>query len=537
MLDGRKTCKACLLFISNLYINYDRIIIGESMTKIQDIDFAIAETMRIHPNFIYNSQEKRYTIPDILYQGAFNYLNPKYITSTNNARNMIRNVTANDFIEYIIKNAVLIYSTYNELMRQSFENANAFNSPISKSQAEQMNSDFYQLRQMFQNIDAIRKQISIISNPDINVYTYYQTNANALFDLAYAVGMTRFNPRWYTNNYGDQYNEGRDFRNKIDSIGNRVASPLLSKIDRDMSIFRNVTDFDANPKAVNRCLNEVLDGSQVRYARNEYALDGTLYASQDVGLKRSNQEDSVIILTHPDNPNFKFLAVADGMGGLEKGEVASNYVIKEITKWFRSIPADAYYFTDGLQDRFNRELNRISYDIYQQFNANSSRIKAGSTFVGAIVTKEQTIISNIGDSRAYTVNQNGINLVSTDDSKVWMEMLQKAQSRPITMQDIDNLRYDGTNNVISKCMGMADLGRVNTYAINNSSYDTLLLLTDGITDLLSSEDIKFISQTTPKEYITKVLVERALSQPLRDARGYEVVSAGKDNATAAMFRR
>ena len=74
------------------------------------------------------------------------------------------------------------------------------------------------------------------------------------------------------------------------------------------------------------------------------------------------------------------------------------------------------------------------------------------------------------------------------------------------------------------------------------SYDKLLLLTDGVTYLLDTERIKFISQNTPVKEIVKTVVDEAIRKSAFRPKGanddyYGYVEAGKDNASAAMFAR
>ena len=59
-----------------------------------------------------------------------------------------------------------------------------------------------------------------------------------------------------------------------------------------------------------------------------------LETKTDIGLIRETNEDKAITLTHPKNKNIKLLAVADGMGGKEDGELASNYIINSLERWF-----------------------------------------------------------------------------------------------------------------------------------------------------------------------------------------------------------
>ena len=145
------------------------------MTKIQDIDVAFIETLKKHPNFSEN-------ISSILYKNAVEEVYPTNFTSTNMARTRVRRLDNKDFIEYIIKNAVIIYSAY-----QKLHNPNRHT----------RNTSWYD-ESSFPNISEIVKEMEIITNPKINAILYYSANPNQLFVLADAVAKTRFNPKWYS---------------------------------------------------------------------------------------------------------------------------------------------------------------------------------------------------------------------------------------------------------------------------------------------------------------------------------------------------
>lgn len=490
------------------------------MTKIQDIDVAFIETLQQHPEFSNG-------LSSILFNNATRGVAQNNFTSKNMARTRVRKLISRDFIEYIIKNAVIIYNAYykispNEELNRVLENSGRT----------------YTKEELFPNFASIEQAMPIITNSKVNTIIYYESNPNDLFALADAVAQTRFNPTWYYKGGGvykpDNMGIGTEFRYQLDTVDKSPVKEHLDKITHDVEVVEPVSKISINYENVNRCLREVAMGTQVQYSRNEYGLDGTLYATQDVG-RRNNQEDSVIILTHPDNDQFKFLAVADGMGGLSQGEQASNYVIKEISEWFKRIPGDAYYFEHGLMEAYENELRRINDELYNRYHR-----QAGSTFVGAIITEYETLIASIGDSRAYTIDKGNVSLLTRDESLAWNQMMARKNGN-VTKEDIDDLRFAPENNKITKCMGNDELGVIQTIRIFNSSYDKLLLLSDGVTDLLSQDKISFIAQNTPKEQLTKALVDYAVNYNAQKRNAisgnFDTVRAGKDNATAAMFVR
>ena len=314
---------------------------------------------------------------------------------------------------------------------------------------------------------------------------------------------------------------------------------MLGKETRIVSKIRNL---EINYEAINVCQREIALGNQVRNAHNEYALGNYLYASQDVGKKRTNQEDSVLILEHEENPKFKIMAVADGMGGHEYGEVASTHALERLSNWFNSLSPDFYEYPEQLQLLLNEELKTISNEIYHRLGSNKYELVGGTTFTGAIVCKDKTIVSSVGDSRAYAVKGFDVRLVTKDESQVWKELTQMKNTDDLNADDVDSLRFASGNNVITRCLGQKDLNNIQSYLIDNKTYDIMLLFTDGITDILSSRDIQLICATTTPEELAEVFVNYALTHNVTEQlRGMnhevEIISAGKDNASAAAYVR
>ena len=75
-----------------------------------------------------------------------------------------------------------------------------------------------------------------------------------------------------------------------------------------------------------------------------------LQTKTDIGLVRNHNEDYAVVTKHPKNKNIKLLIVADGMGGRNKGEVASKYIATELEKWFHEKSPKILNDTEKAQD-------------------------------------------------------------------------------------------------------------------------------------------------------------------------------------------
>lgn len=299
-----------------------------------------------------------------------------------------------------------------------------------------------------------------------------------------------------------------------------------------------ISSFIINPNTYNLCREHILAGKQFNYNKMDYTNGKDLYASTDVGNVRQNQEDSVIILQHPENPDFKMLVVADGAGGCARGEVASSFITKDIMEWFENISPQYYdsKYINNLQNELNKRIREIDSKLYSKY-----RRSACSTFVGAIVTDKQTIVTNVGDSRAYTYANGELNQITQDDNlsyNLWKSNSDIGEGRRIP--DKDAVRFHKDSNKITQAIGMGDELYPNSTIIPNNSYQTLMLFSDGITDCLSDEQIKAITRYTPRDVLSRNLIESAkVCESGRrdlDPRFFnQFIKAGKDNATVAIL--
>ncbi len=485
------------------------------MLKPSDLEYATDQTLLAHPDF-------QVSLSSGFVHQILNGIRPTMYTKTNGARNLVSGMTQDDLLKYFLDEAIKIYNSASYFYYYN----DAVNS--LKSDQDKIN----RLLQTFPCFGELQKLITILSDPEVNSALYFKTNNNDLLALVNSVVEMRFSK----NNSYRKYIDKNGLTESVTPNGKVVN--LFDKVDKDIIDANIAKNVQVNHRAINRCLSDLMSGVQLKNQRNEYALDGTLFASQDIGVRRENQEDSVIILTHPDNPEFKFLAVADGVGGVEKGEKASSYTIQKISEWFTSLPKDAFYYPEQLQVSFNNRLMEISHDIYRTYNADFNRIIAGSTFVGAIISEDKTIVSSVGDSRAYTTDGQNLNLITRDESEVWPPSMPSSY---ITKEVLDDLRFNKKGNIITRCMGQP-LQSIQSTIIQNQDYIRLIVMSDGVTDLLSTDRIRFLSLNSTPETLTKYLVDESLQYDAVRLRGETPeyngrIPAGKDNTTAAAFIR
>lgn len=197
---------------------------------------------------------------------------------------------------------------------------------------------------------------------------------------------------------------------------------------------------------------------------------------------RQSNEDAVLVTQLPEvepgsGPGF-LLAVADGMGGLERGEVASHLAIELLNDLFaRDRPED-------VAQALKQAYRRANDAIYRQSIDDPHGGGMGTTLVSAVIQGKYVTIANVGDSRAYLIRANQLTQVTQDHSVV-ADQIAKGQIRE------EEARTSPQRNLLTQALGTHDsLDRrmPSVYELTLLPEDRLLLCSDGFFDVLEMED-------------------------------------------------
>lgn len=213
----------------------------------------------------------------------------------------------------------------------------------------------------------------------------------------------------------------------------------------------------------------------------------------DIGCIRTNNEDMILLSgeTYRDihdefstsvQINGRFVAaVADGMGGHNAGEVASELALNCFDDFIVNLPS-------GLSDKdFRYKIDEAIKIIHQNINKygyEHPECKGlGTTLVALLTYEDRIYVINAGDSRIYRLRNGMLCQLTTDHSE-------------------RNRKNDSTipSNLIYNCLGgggvsaFADIKELTTKVFEN---DTYLLCSDGLSDMLSDDDIEYGLNTSP----------------------------------------
>jgi PPM family protein phosphatase len=227
------------------------------------------------------------------------------------------------------------------------------------------------------------------------------------------------------------------------------------------------------------------------------------YTGSDTGRQRRANEDSLLARS----PLF---VVADGMGGAQAGEVASRIAVET--------------FQPGLADASEpeRALAALALDanarIHELSHSSAEHAGMGTTLTAIYVGEEQVAIAHVGDSRAYCL-RDGELMRLTDDHSLVDELMRQGRLTP------EEAIEHPQRSVITRALGPEGIVEVDTRSFQARAGDLYLLCSDGLTTMISEEQIASILLT---------------GLNLRDA-GEALIAAanaagGRDNITVLLIR-
>lgn len=220
----------------------------------------------------------------------------------------------------------------------------------------------------------------------------------------------------------------------------------------------------------------------------------------EIGNVREHNEDSLTVLP----PLF---AVADGMGGHEAGEVASEITINTLND-LAPQSADA--------EALVRAVVAANLNVIKAPSQGVGREGMGTTLTAAILEKERLVIAQVGDSRAYLLHNDSLQQLTRDHS-LMADMIEAGQ---LTEAEA---RVHPNRSVITRAIGSDPHMQPDLYELNVETGDRLLLCSDGICGMIEDHEIASIMRQAPSaQSCADQLVEAALA------------AGGFDNATAVV---
>lgn len=203
-------------------------------------------------------------------------------------------------------------------------------------------------------------------------------------------------------------------------------------------------------------------------------------ACSDIGLIRTNNEDAIVI-----KPEYGLAILADGMGGHNAGEVASNMATAVIQQ---TLTARLQHALSDTESDFSEYLQAWVADAIVLANTyiyEASRYEAGCSGMGTTVVlalhyRDRLTIAHVGDSRAYRLRQGLLQQLTHDHS--WLqEQIDAGLISP------EAARLSGNKNLITRALGSAPYIEPELHDYRTQVGDIILLCSDGLSDMLSDQ--------------------------------------------------
>lgn len=234
--------------------------------------------------------------------------------------------------------------------------------------------------------------------------------------------------------------------------------------------------------------------------KNTAGQDISFGSRTDIGYVRDHNEDSLIIIP----PLF---AVADGMGGHEAGEIASEITVNTLAEL-----APSHLDAEGL----TAAVEAANYNVMKAPRQGIGRDGMGTTLTAAMLEGERLLIAQVGDSRAYLLHKGHLQQITRDHS-LMANLIEAGQITP------EEARVHPNRSVITRAIGSDIHMRPDIYELNVDAGDRILLCSDGLSSMISNNAIESIMRRqSDAQHCADELVTAALE------------NGGADNVTVVV---
>ena len=234
--------------------------------------------------------------------------------------------------------------------------------------------------------------------------------------------------------------------------------------------------------------------------KNTAGQDISFGSRTDIGYVRDHNEDSLIIIP----PLF---AVADGMGGHEAGEIASEITVNTLAEL-----APSHLDAEGL----TAAVEAANYNVMKAPRQGIGRDGMGTTLTAAMLEGERLLIAQVGDSRAYLLHKGHLQQITRDHS-LMADLIEAGQITP------EEARVHPNRSVITRAIGSDIHMRPDIYELNVNAGDRILLCSDGLSSMISNNAIESIMRRqSDAQHCADELVTAALE------------NGGADNVTVVV---
>lgn len=226
------------------------------------------------------------------------------------------------------------------------------------------------------------------------------------------------------------------------------------------------------------------------------------FSRTEKGNIRKNNEDSLFI---KEFDGYLILAICDGMGGHNSGEVASSMAVELVEKWR---PVDE----ENLLPSLKKLVEEININIYLKSKTSPELAGMGTTFSMAVIKNNKLYYAHVGDSRIYVYDEK-LKQITSDHTLV----------AELNKKGID-VKEKNLSNYITRAVGVTTIETPDLGEIEIDNNCAVLLCTDGVTKYFTDEEIEEVLKDNKQSNVVDYIVDECLER------------GGKDNITCILAK-
>jgi serine/threonine protein phosphatase PrpC len=241
----------------------------------------------------------------------------------------------------------------------------------------------------------------------------------------------------------------------------------------------------------------------------------------DPGMVRSHNEDSIASIAEKG-----LVVLADGMGGYNAGEVASGMATTVITTELQQLledhpphKVDPQSGQKAAMKMLREQVAKANASIYQASQSQPQYAGMGTTLVVALFYDNKMMVAHIGDSRLYRMRGDEFGQVTKDHS-----LLQEQIDAGVLTKE--QAKYSSNKNLVTRALGIDPAVEAEIHEHDTQPGDIYLLCSDGLSDMVSDEDIGMALQALGANLN---LAAQQLVQMAND-------NGGRDNISAILIK-
>ncbi|MCG8610378.1 MAG: protein phosphatase 2C domain-containing protein [Pseudomonadales bacterium] len=239
----------------------------------------------------------------------------------------------------------------------------------------------------------------------------------------------------------------------------------------------------------------------------ETSLSWRSVAVTNVGKVRQCNEDSVL-----DKPEGGLWVVADGMGGHEAGDVASQTIVHRLGEL-----SPRAYISDYV-DQVEDTLLKINQELIEYSQSNLNGLTVGSTVVCMLARANLGVVLWVGDSRLYRIRGDSLVQLTKDHSEV-----QRLVDEGVISQE--QAEKSAFRNVLTRAMGAHEQVEIDINAFDIRKGDRFIICSDGLYNEVPETDLVSLCSSKKIDKASEKLTDACLKTPARDNFSFIVIES------------